>query len=311
VSSGPKPNASLAEQIVRAHSDITPRSSGALSTSGVSEHGVCTDLSVDEWLLIDEAGYEPCGLVAGASVFHIGVVGVRSGNCEIESLTTALLEAREHATATLRDEAERLGALGVVGVRLTIEAMGGKSHLARVIAIGTGIRPKERLPDQSSKAQPFLTALSGQEFYVLSKGGYLPLALVMGACVYHVGRQGGPAWVKNKFRNLELSSYSSALYEARELAMARLQGEAHAAKAQGVVGVTTSEISHVWGSHVIEFFAMGTAVRSLTGEHRSLGPRLALSVIDPVVLTDPAALIGNAKRCNQSQLVSETGLDAR
>ena len=30
--------------------------------------------------------------------------------------------------------------------------------------------------------------------------------------------------------------------------------------AKGIVGVSLSEKSHGWGSHVIEFFALGTAI---------------------------------------------------
>ena len=46
----------------------------------------------------------------------------------------------------------------------------------------------------------------------------------------------------------------------RELAMERMQAEALAAQAEGIVGVDLHERSHGWGSHVIEFFAIGTAI---------------------------------------------------
>jgi len=45
-----------------------------------------------------------------------------------------------------------------------------------------------------------------------------------------------------------------------ELAMERMQAEALEAKAEGIVGVDLHERSHGWGSHVIEFFAIGTAI---------------------------------------------------
>jgi hypothetical protein len=44
----------------------------------------------------------------------------------------------------------------------------------------------------------------------------------------------------------------SLLYDARELAMERMQAEALEAKAEGIVGVDLHERSHGWGSHVIE-----------------------------------------------------------
>jgi len=42
--------------------------------------------------------------------------------------------------------------------------------------------------------------------------------------------------------------------------MQRMQAEAQELKAEGIVGVTLEEKSHGWGSHVIEFFALGTAI---------------------------------------------------
>jgi uncharacterized protein YbjQ (UPF0145 family) len=61
-------------------------------------------------------------------------------------------------------------------------------------------------------------------------------------------------------RNVEMPNYTQALYDARELAMQRMQTEAQELGAAGIVGVTLTERSHGWGSHVIEFFAIGTAI---------------------------------------------------
>ena len=62
-------------------------------------------------------------------------------------------------------------------------------------------------------------------------------------------------------QNVELGNYTSALYEARELAMTRMQDEARRARAQGIVAMRIEQKSHMWGSHVIEFLAIGTSVR--------------------------------------------------
>jgi uncharacterized protein YbjQ (UPF0145 family) len=254
---------------------------------------VSTDFSVDEWLLVDDSGYEPCGLLFGVAVFHIGLVGVLSGNAEVSTLSTALLQAREIATAKLRAEARRAGASGVVGVRLTIDQLGGKSHLARFVATGTGVRAQRAsMPTGEGSVDPFLTALSGQEFALLLRAGFIPVGLVMGVCVYHVGRLGPLTWLRTYFRSVEMHGYTTALYKARELAMSRVQAEANVLRAEGVVGVTTSELSHVWGSHVIEFFAMGTAVRSLTDEKGQIDPAIVLSVHDDVV-SDPGVILRN------------------
>ena len=257
---------------------------------------VSTDFSVDEWLLVEAAGYAPCGLLCGVAVFHIGLVGILTGNREVTALSSALLKARELATAKLKDEATRVGAAGVVGVRLTIEMLEGKHHLARFLAVGTGIRPKGRDPHPPEDiGPPFMSALSGQEFGVLVKGGYFPVGMVMGVCVYHIGRLGPRTWLRTAFRSDEMPGYTAALYEARELAMARLQQEAGPLNADGVVGVNTSELSHVWGSHVIEFFAIGTAVNVVDEKHQSLEPAFVLSVRDETTRIDPAALLGTVE----------------
>jgi uncharacterized protein YbjQ (UPF0145 family) len=84
-------------------------------------------------------------------------------------------------------------------------------------------------------------------------------------------------------QNVELENYTSAMYEAREIAIDRMQVEAEAAKAEGVVGVDIHEGSHGWQTHVIEFFAIGTAVLPLDQEiapEKIADPIMVLSVND-------------------------------
>ena len=80
----------------------------------------------------------------------------------------------------------------------------------------------------------------------------------MGNCVYHVARQGMMASLRQVGRNLEMTNFTQALYDARELAMGRMQAEAESLEADGLVGVRLNEASHGWGSHVIEFFSIAT-----------------------------------------------------
>ena len=104
------------------------------STAGVPEHGrerlarlreqprfFTSDLTVNEFLLIQEAGFEPLGLVVGSSIYHIGLQ-TRSWkqNQELDVLTQAMYHARELAMTRMEEEADQLGADGIVGVRLEI-----------------------------------------------------------------------------------------------------------------------------------------------------------------------------------------------
>ena len=98
----------------------------------------------------------------------------------------------------------------------------------------------------------------------------------MGTCVYHVAHQGLGGWFRRIGRNVEMPNYQQALYDARELAMERMQAEAESLEAEGIVGVQLHERNHGWGSHVIEFFAIGTAITSISEEHTIPPPSLVL-----------------------------------
>jgi hypothetical protein len=75
-------------------------------------------------------------------------------------------------------------------------------------------------------------------------------------------------------------NYTQALYDARVLVMQRMQSEAQELKAEGIVGVSLSA-SHGWGSHVTEFFALGTAILP-TGARTEIGPPIpVLDLNDP------------------------------
>ena len=69
-----------------------------------------------------------------------------------------------------------------------------------------------------------------------------------------------------------------ALYEARELAMTRMQDEGNALGATGIVGVRLEEKSHQWGSHTIEFLSIGTAVTKTTGDVTLPRPTVIISL---------------------------------
>ena len=61
--------------------------------------------------------------------------------------------------------------------------------------------------------------------------------MVMGTCVYHVAHQRFWQAMGNIGQNVELPQFTEALYDARELAMSRMQAEAEQFHAEGIVGV--------------------------------------------------------------------------
>src|ERR1700716_2583602 len=99
-----------------------------------------SDLSVNEFLLVREAGFDPVGLVIGSSIYHIGFqfVGWRQ-NQEVNVLSQAMYHARELAMTRMEEEANALGADGIVGVRLEVTRHEWGQSLAEFVAIGTAI----------------------------------------------------------------------------------------------------------------------------------------------------------------------------
>jgi uncharacterized protein YbjQ (UPF0145 family) len=263
------------------------------STAGVPEHGVerlramrersffTSDLSVNEFLLVKAAGFDPLGLVVGSSIYHIGFQArAWSANQEMDVLTQAMYHARELAMTRMEEEADQLGADGIVAVHLDVSRREWGGDLAEFIAIGTAVRHSEGKLHRAPNGRPFTSDLSGQDFYTLISAGYRPLGLVMGTCVYHVAHQGVAGWLKRVGRNAEMPNFTQALYDARELAMERMQAEAEQLEAEGIVGVQLNEGNHGWSSHVIEYFAVGTAVTPTSEDHQIPAPALVLNLND-------------------------------
>jgi uncharacterized protein YbjQ (UPF0145 family) len=236
-----------------------------------------SDLSINEFLLVKQAGFDPLGLVLGSSIYHIGFQQSSwSQNQEMGVLTQAMYHARELAMTRMEEEADQLGADGIVGVRLDIGRYEWGADLAEFIAVGTAVKHRGEEIHRAPNGRPFTSDLSGQDLSTLLRSGYRPVGLVMGNCVYHVAHQGLRAAWKQIGRNQEMPTYTQALYEARELAQERMQAEATDLQAGGIVGARISEKSHGWGSHVIEFFAIGTAVVPTSAVHQIEQPSLTL-----------------------------------
>ncbi|HRG97505.1 MAG TPA: heavy metal-binding domain-containing protein [Polyangiaceae bacterium] len=250
-------------------------------------HFFTSDLSVNEFLLVKEVGFQPLGLVMGSSIYHVGFHPVRAGvSEELTTLTQALYQARELAMVRMEEEADALGADGIVAVRLTLTIHTWGANIIEFLALGTAVKNVSGEGTwRASNGKPFQSDLSGQDFWTLLHAGYRPVGMVMGNCVYYVapqaqgwGQQAQQGWAQAPAQNMELAGPTQAFYDARELAMERMQAEAEDLGAEGIVGVTVAESNHTWGVNVLEFSAIGTAVLPIRADHEIAKPQLVLSV---------------------------------
>ena len=233
-----------------------------------------SNLTCNEYLLTQQAGYEPIGLVMGTAFYKVSFWGYNSSyqsfTGELSALSQAQLAARELAVRRMRQEATLLGATGVIGVRLKIGGYDWSSRTVEFTAIGTAIRVKNR-PNQ----EPFTSDLSGQEFWQLHQAGYWPKGLVFGVCSYYVHSNYNTqavmnnSWWSGGRANQELTQYTQGFQSARHLAMNRLTEDIRQHKADGAVGMDIdADIEDIeyeindrkYHDLLAHFVAVGTAI---------------------------------------------------
>lgn len=229
-----------------------------------------SDLTVDELLMLDEVGWEPVAVVGGDSTYVSGG-GLSSSyqERELEFLSNGLSGAQAQAIDRMRQQAAEAGAHGIVGVRLNVNPKEAVTAV-HFSALGTAVR--DRGTKLAKGVAPFTSHLSGQETWALSKAGCRLLGFVFGFCVYNA-RFKFPA-VRGV---VEMDNLTDALYSARELAMTRMQRQAAALKAGGIVGVTIEMQKE--SSQIVRFHASGTAILPAKQPTR-MSPTLATRLDD-------------------------------
>jgi uncharacterized protein YbjQ (UPF0145 family) len=137
--------------------DVSARSAGHTHHGKRSPHGshsrkdgpVLTELSVADYAKLLSAGVQPLGIVAWSSVFFVGAsystlrLGAMSGavnvtqNQELRQFTQGVYSAREIAVGRVTEQAARLDASGVIGVRI--------AHGIRQVSLGGGAYARDGL----------------------------------------------------------------------------------------------------------------------------------------------------------------------
>lgn len=224
-------------------------------------------LSVSEFVLATDDGIRPLGQVMGSTVFHVGFQyqPLYTGG-ELTVWTHSQTQARRLALSRLQQEAKLLGAHGVLGVRLELQTQDWGRNLIEFTARGTAVA----LDGEEVPMQPFLCALSGQEFWTLRRGGYRPVGVALGICGYYQVATVRTQYAQQSWGSVELPDYTQAVYTARHAAMTRLQSDAARVSAEGVVGVTVGTDVHIHEVEIndqprrdliVHFTALGTAIK--------------------------------------------------
>jgi uncharacterized protein YbjQ (UPF0145 family) len=262
-----------------------------------------SSLAVAEFAAISRVGFEPVGQVLGASVFNIGEPGdeecpyglavyrgegtpayrgpggapIRLGPGSVSAPTGAaaigsarplvatLYRARRAAISRMTAECTALGGLGVIGVTLTAGPFGGDEGVLEFKAFGTAVRA----PGVASRAQPFASDLSGQDFTKLVAHGWVPVGLALGVAV---GYRHDDWLTKGQTRwsagNVEVEGYSYLVRQVRTDARNELEIDLGRMGAEGVVvREVETKISErkcpivpFGRDHVVEATIVGTAI---------------------------------------------------
>ncbi len=259
-----------------------------------------SDLSTKEFSLTRSLGYQPLSQVMGSSIYQVGwqyqrnyVYNTRFS--ELNVLTQAHQHAAQLALSRLDQEASLLKAHGVIGVRLNARGYEWGQNLIEYTAIGTAIR----LPNVPLPSHPFLSDLSGQEFWTLIQAGYYPVGIAFGYCSYYVQLGSNytnqlKSWYRGGTFNQEITPFSQGIYDSRHLAEQRVVEMAKRFNAFGVVGMHIDcrrEVieyeqerenypTQYYMDLSIHFSAIGTAITAQRKDHVIASPKPTLTFTD-------------------------------
>ena len=211
-----------------------------------------------------DAGYMPLQHAFGNIAYSMGVGGGIMGSLktlvrgEIAEYSNIFNATRHKALERLVAQAKADGANAVVGIRTTILPWMGTHEM---LMAGTASR-HSALP-ASADSNPVSSDLTGEELWAMTSLGYAPVKLLMSTSIYSLGVVGGFMAAFKSFTKGEISDLTTLIHDAREIAIDRLKNEADALGAEEVVGVKTY-IAEI-GNGLVEFMAIGTAVKKMPG----------------------------------------------
>lgn len=247
-----------------------------------------------------DSGFRPIKFAFGNVAYSIGVGGGIMGALrsiqrgEVHEFSEVFNTTRHLAIQRITSEARAAGANSVIGIQTTILPFSGMQEM---LMIGTASH-HPALPSQYTQ-NPITSDLTNEEMWNLIHMGYMPIQLVLGVSVYSLGLVGG---ITSAFKSLgrgEIEELTTLIYEARENALARIAKDATACGADDVVGIKT--YVYQVGSGIIEFMAIGTAVKKMEGIHT-----LSEQLPPQAIIRDKDTFINTAEMVLGSNLNNKT-----
>jgi uncharacterized protein YbjQ (UPF0145 family) len=238
-------------------------------TDGAESQGAFTSSADGQGLFCQwDAGYQPVSFVFGNVAYSIGMAKGLLGNLrqlakgEVSQYSDIFNTTRRLAIERIQQEAKDLNANSVIGIRTTILPL-GTSGVQEMVMIGTASYNEQVAAIAGSVNGVTTSDMTAEETWNVAKLGYAPLKLVLGTSVYSLGFVGG---VKSTLRNLvkgEINTLTQLIYGAREQSLKKVQEQAEAIGADDVIGIKT--YIYDLGDGLIEFLAIGTAVKKVAG----------------------------------------------
>ncbi|WP_395090499.1 heavy metal-binding domain-containing protein [Armatimonas sp.] len=211
-----------------------------------------------------DCGFMPVKFVFGNVAYSIGVGGGIMGGLrslsrgEVKEFSDVFNETRHRALWRITEEAREVGANAVLGIQTSILPLNGMQEM---VMVGTASRHADLDPRHFES--PITSDLTNEELWNIWYMGYQPIQLVLGVSVYSLGFVGSFTAAFKSFVRGEIPELSSLIYEARENAIRRIRADAELVGADDVVGIKTYVYN--LGSGLIEFMAIGTAVKKVAG----------------------------------------------
>jgi uncharacterized protein YbjQ (UPF0145 family) len=236
---------------------------------GTTGNGYMTSAADGQELFCQmDAGFRPLRLAFGNVAYSIGVARNLMGSLrqlahgEVVEYSNAFSVTRNLALQRISDDARKMNANSVIGIRTTIVPIGTKG-MREMMMLGTASYHAQ-LDGVAQQAGGVITSdLTAEEMWNVMRMGYAPVQLVLGTSVYSLGVVGG---LKSALRGIakgEINSLTQMVYGAREQSLKKIHDQATAVGGDMVIGIKT--YIYQLGGELIEFLAIGTAVKRIDG----------------------------------------------